>query len=355
MNPLSVVFQGYAPVHALCFLPLYQQYCDDPRVEFWFTGGYKRGHRPNRTYVDAVRMFTRIGVPADRVLDVEAASERSFDVLFSAATHPIIPFERSRTTVQIFHGISMRNRGVRKENLAYDHLWIVGSFMRQLFAELGWLSEGDPRGASIGFPKTDPLVDGSLDREATLDRLGLSGDRPVVLYAPTGAEGNSMERHGHEVASAISRAGAVDLVIKHHDHPQNRGRGPSIGELSSLPGVHVVNDLDVTPLLHAADALITDASSVANEYLLLDRPILFMDAPEVFEVTEAKGAFVDYDSRRSGHVVASPGDVVDALESALADPSGKSDERLRRAADLFYNPGFASWVAGEWFERVFLR
>ena len=35
MSPVSVVFQGYAPVHALCFLPLYERYCDDPRVEFW--------------------------------------------------------------------------------------------------------------------------------------------------------------------------------------------------------------------------------------------------------------------------------------------------------------------------------
>ena len=297
----------------------------------------------------------RSACPLIGVLDIETASERRFDVLFSAATHPILPFDRCRTSVQIFHGISMRNRGVRKENLAYDHLWIVGPFMRRLFADLGLLFDGDPRGLSIGFPKTDQLVDGSLDRWSTIDRLGLRGDRPMVLYAPTGAEGNSMERHGLEVASAISGAGSVDLVIKHHDHPRNRGRGPSIEELRSLPGVHVVDDLDVMPLLHASHALITDASSVANEYLLLDRPILFMDVPEVFEVTEQKGAFVDYDSRRTGHVVASPDDVVVALETALAEPDHGSDHRRRRAADLFYNPGLASRVAAEWFEREFLK
>ncbi|MEM9651175.1 MAG: CDP-glycerol glycerophosphotransferase family protein [Actinomycetota bacterium] len=353
MTARSIVFQGYAPVHALCFLPVAKRLASDD-VELWFTGGYKRGHRPRRTYLDGEEMFGRLGVPAERVLDVESASGRRFDVLVSAATHPIVPFEQCETTVQVFHGISMRNRGVRRENLAYDHLWIVGPFMHALFDRLGLLPTNDPRGVPIGFPKTDPLLNGSLDRDDTLRRLGVSGDRPVVLYAPTGAEGNSMEIHGREIVSAISRSGCADLLVKYHDHPRNPGRGPSMNELAVLDHVHVVDDVDVVPLLHAADALITDASSVANEFLLLDRPILFMDVPEVFEVAAQKGAFVDFDSRSTGRIVSTPDDVVDALAEVLARPEVGGQERRRRVAELYYNPGTATDAAADWFRRELL-
>ena len=354
MSTRSIVFQGYAPVHALCFLPVAERLAGETDVDVWFTGGYKRGHRPNRTYVDGIEMFGRLGIPAERVLDVESAARRRFDVLVSAATHPIVPFERCETTVQIFHGISMRNRGVRRENLAYDHLWIVGPFMRSLFDRLGLLGFDDPRGVPIGFPKTDPLVDGTLDRAATLGRLGLAGDRPVVLYAPTGAEGNSMEIHGREVAEAISRSGRADLLVKYHDHPRNPGCGPATDEMRALRNVTVVDDVDVVPLLHAADVLITDASSVANEFLLLDRPILFMDVPEVFEVTKQKGAYVDFDSRSTGRIVPSPGDVVEALDEVLADPDIGGPERRRRVEGLYYNPGVATAAAVDWFRRELL-
>ena len=353
MTARSIVFQGYAPVHALCFLPVAKRLEGDG-VELWFTGGYKRGHRPNRTYVDGVEMFGRLGIPAERVLDVESASQRCFDVLVSAATHPIVPFERCETTVQIFHGISMRNRGVRRENLAYDHLWIVGPFMHALFDRLGLLDPDDERRVPIGFPKTDPLLDGTLDRAATLRRLGITGDRPVVLYAPTGAEGNSMEVHGREVVESISRSGRADLLVKYHDHPRNPGRGPTRDELASLGNVHVIDDVDVVPLLHAADVLITDASSVANEFLLLDRPILFMDVPEVFEVTAQKGAFVDLDSRSTGRIVTAPRDVVDALDEVLAHPDIGGAERRRRVGELYYNPGAATAAATDWFRRELL-
>ncbi|MCP3857545.1 MAG: hypothetical protein GY698_22920 [Actinomycetia bacterium] len=354
MTARSIVFQGYAPVHAVCFLPVYERLRADDEVEVWFTGGYKRGHRPNRTYVDGVEMFGRLGIPPDRVLDVETASQRTFDVLVSAATHPIVPFEQCGTTVQIFHGISMRNRGVRPENLAYDHLWIVGPFMRQLFARLNLLAPDDPRVVPIGFPKTDRLIDGTLDRAATLQRLGITGDRPVVLYAPTGAEGNSMEIHGRDLATAISRSDQAELVVKYHDHPRNVGVGPTAAELETLGNVHVVDDVDVVPLLHAADVLITDASSVANEFVLLDRPILFMDVPEVFEITEQKGAYVDFDSRSTGVIVTSPWDVVEALNDVLAHADAGGVERRRRATELYYNPGHATDAAVDWFRRELL-
>lgn len=49
---------------------------------------------------------------------------------------------------------------------------------------------------------------------------------------------------------------------------------------------------DILPTLFLADLLISDASSVANEYTLLDRPIVFLDVPEMIEAAVESGALV---------------------------------------------------------------
>lgn len=353
-SPLSVVFSGYAPVHALCFLPLYEHLKLDPAIEVWFTGGYKAGHRPHRSWVDPEKLYAKVGIPANRVLTVEQASARQFDVLFSASTGEILPFANAKHSVQIFHGVSMRNRGVRPENLRYDHLLLVGPFMRRLFDSLGILNKGDSRGVPIGFPKTDRLINGSLGRETTLRNYGFDGSRPVVLYAPTGAEHNSMELFGPDLILAIKRSNCFDLLVKPHDHPRNRK--DQLRELDGLESRHCrfVSDIDVIPLLHAADLLITDASSVANEFALLDRPMVFVDVPDVFAITKEKGAFVDYGARDVGTIVRNPEHIAEAVLTELAEPGARSVKRRQRAADLFFNPGHATEAVVTWFYAEFL-
>ncbi len=249
----------------------------------------------------------------------------------------------------------MRNRGVRVENLRYDHLLLVGSYMRRLFDKLGILKQDDPRAVSIGFPKTDRLLDGSLNSATTLRQYGFDGTRPVLLYAPTGAEHNSMELFGPALISAITQSDQFDLLVKAHDHPRNQL--DQLDGLALLENAHcrLVTDLDVIPLLHATDLLITDASSVANEFTLLDRPLVFVDVPDVFSVTKEKGAFVDYAARSTGTIAKGPQDIVTAITKELAEPGLHAAERQRRAADLFYHPGQATEAAVDWFYDEFVR
>ena len=303
---------------------------------------------------DSKSLYDKVGIPQDRVISVEDACACKFDVLFSASTSEIVPFANVGASVQIFHGVSMRNRGVRPENLRYDYLCLVGPFMQRLFAKLDILEMDDPRGVPIGFAKTDPLVDHSLDRDEILNRFGFDGSRPALLYAPTGAEGNSMELFGTDLIAAISSSNQYDLLVKPHDHPRNRL--DQLSGLDSLENAHcrIVTDLDVIPLLYASDLLITDASSVANEYTLLDKPLVFVEVPEVFSVTKTKGAYVDYGFRKTGVVVEGPVDIVDGIEAELANPELRSAERQRRAKDLFFNPGQATSVMVDWFYKEFL-
>lgn len=345
-----ILFTGHAPVHFLCFRPIWERLAGRSDVEAFVSGGLRTSGPGGGFGYDGPGMYRPFGVPDDRVLPVEDIQSRTFDVLFSANKRIIAPRGNFGTLVQMFHGVSFRNRAVRSESLEYDVLFLIGPYMRRKFAEHGFLAEADRRGVPIGFPKTDALVAGGFDRAALLARHGFDGSRPVLLYAPTGEAHNSLETMGEAVVRNLSACDRFDLLIKPHDHPKN-GRD-WFAELAPLEGPHtkLARDPDVVPLLRLSDLLITDASSVANEYALLDRPILFLDVPELLRNSLESGAALDLQGwgRKGGAVVERAGDAADAALEALADPGRLSEVRRAIAKDLFYNPGRATDAAMAW-------
>lgn len=344
-----VVFAGYAPVHFVCFQPLYERLRRIEGVEVWLSGGRDAppdGGEP----LTAAQLYAPFNVEHDRVIELGEMRQRTFDVTFCAHVSGYFPKD-DLERVQLFHGVSFRNMAVRRDVLVYDRLFLVGPYMRRLFTENQLLRDRDPRLVNIGFPKLDRLVDGTLDRRAILGSVGLSGQRPVILYAPTGQRDNSLEHTGEAMLERLRRTGAYDILIKLHDHPRDRGTdwaarlAPMLDEHTKL-----VRDFDVVPWLFCADLLITDASSVSNEYALLDRPMVFLDVPEMLAAMQRKGVTLDLDTwgRKGGEVVRWPDEAVEAVARGLAQPAARSDVRRAMAKDLFYNPGRATDAAVNW-------
>jgi hypothetical protein len=357
MKPARLLFAGYAPVHFVCFRPVYERLKDVPGVEFYFSGGKVVAETPEGGKVyDAEELYRPFDLPRERVLPLAQMRPRAFDLVFCAHTSGFFPRRRC-PRVQIFHGVSFRNMAVRERQDQYDAFFIVGPYMRRAFQRRRILPAGDPRAVEVGFPKLDRLVDGSLDRGEILRGLGLRGDRPVVLYAPTGAKGNSLETMGEEVIARLRAAGRYDLLVKPHDHPKHRIDW--FARLRRYEGAHVklVRDYDVVPSLYAADLLVSDASSVATEFTLLDRPIVFLDVPSLLAAARRKGSLVDLHTygRRTGLTVRKAREVPAAVRWFLEHPRYRSSVRQATARDLFYDPGRATERAAEWILRRLSR
>jgi hypothetical protein len=347
-----ILFTGYAPVHFVCFRPLYERLIKLPDVEVFVSGG-QRIQTGDGDRHDAQALYEPFGIPRDQILSVEEIQTQDFNMSFTASAN-LFPPRDAGIRVQIFHGISFRNRQIREQTMNYDFYFIIGPYMHRKFMERGLLEEGDPRGLKIGFPKTDRLLNGELKREDLLRRYGLDGSRPVILYAPTGERHNSLDTMGEDVIRRLAESGRYDLLIKLHDHPHDT----SIDWASRLAGLEdahmrLVRDLDVIPLLFLADLLITDASSVSNEYSLLNRPMVFLDVPKLIKkAMEKKGASVDLDTwgRKGGVIAKKPEDIVEVVRSSLSEPARYSDIRIAMAKDLFYNPGTATKKAVDWLQ-----
>ncbi len=344
MSRKRILFAGYAPVHFVCFEPVYRLLKKDPRLEIWLSGGFKHVQNGEVTF-SLEGFYDNFDVDRTLIIPHEQAKQQDFDVLICGhLSDNLFPRFVGRT-VQIFHGVSIKNRCIREKALRYDILCLPGRYHAEMYLKHRLVRTGGSRCFITGFPKVDTIVQGQFDRESFLRQLGINPHRPTILYAPTGDKNNSLEIMGEKVVSSIQETKQWNLLIKLHDHPKNTTLD-WITKLSELQDdrIRLVHDWNVVPYLQAADLLITDASSVGVEYTLLDRPIVFLKVPKLLRKLARKHTALDLETygQKIGFLVGKNDNVVDAISKALSTPDRHSEIRRRMANHIFHDPGSAS-------------
>lgn len=339
-----ILFAGSAPIHFICAQPVYRKLAADPRVEFWLSGGFKE-EEDETTSFRQEGFYDPFPVDRDRIIPMERARQEDFDVFIAAsASKAVFPRSAARK-VQLFHGMSFRNFSARDKYLKFDYICMAGRYLAEMYRRRDLIRPDGPLCVITGFAKDDPLVDGSLDRTATLRRIGVDPARPTILFAPTGSRGNAMETMGLDVVRAIRADGRWNLLLKLHDHPKDTSVDWS-RELAALETdrVRLVREPDIVPFIHSADLVMTDASSVATEFTLLDRPIVFLDVPELLKEVDGRGGLLDLDTygRKIGVVVEKAAGVVAAVADSLAHPEREGPLRREVARTVFHDPGRAT-------------
>ncbi len=340
-----VLFCADNGVGVVMYRPLSRKLAPDPRVRQFHAMHLKRVRLVDTYEREHPReFFARYGIQ-DGITPYKVARLLPVDLFVTPTFSDKLHCARARRKVQIFHGVSFKNYCIKERALRYDRLFLPGPYHWRRFIESGLVKEDDARLLLIGLPKLDRLVDGSLDRRAILEELHLDPARPTVLYAPTGDRGNSLFRQGEEILAALLQL-PVNLIVKPHDHADPDERctidWPARLRATRKEGFAAVLHSDVVPLLYAADLLVTDASSVAFEYTLLDRPVVFIDVPEIIEGTEAPMMDLSTWGRKGGDIVREPAELEELVPRLLENPGEKSAIRRAIAADLFYEPGKAT-------------
>lgn len=254
--------------------------------------------------------------------------------------------------IHLFHGVAGKYGLDAPTRIApvvatFDRLLFPNHDRLTRYVDAGLVDADGPVATLVGYPKVDCLVDGSLDLAAIQAQLGLDPSVPTVLYAPTWSPYSSLHASGEKIIRSLARLQA-NVIVKLHDRsydPSERASGgvdwsTRIERICREQLVHLARGFDVTPYLFVADALVTDHSSVGFEFLLLDRPVVVVDCPDLLKkarVTPNKVHLL-----RSAADTVSADDVAAAVRRGLANPSQRSDERRRAAAALFYAPGGAT-------------
>lgn len=336
-KPRSILFFAKNPHNVAVYERVLQRLSGDSRFQLSLTSRNTRVRPANA-------VFDGFDLPRSLRVNDRIAAFRKYDLYLSPDMY--ILAKRSQIKVHTFHGISIKGKAFSDKVLPYDRLFLIGPYQRRRFVERGVLPEDDPRFVPVGMPKTDALFDGSINRDAYLEKHGLDPRRKTLLYAPTWRPESSLNRMGEALIRSMPGS-PWNLMVKLHDLSYEIKNGIDWSrKLNELRGANVaiIREGDVTPALFSADLLVSDASSVANEYTLLDRPIVFIDVPELFEKYKES---IDLEGwgQSSGPVVRSVEELHREIEASLAEPGRFQVQRRRIAEEGFYNPGRATDAA----------
>jgi CDP-glycerol glycerophosphotransferase (TagB/SpsB family) len=341
----TVLVDGRTPMNYAMIAPIHRVMAADVRVDFYFTA--------SADPQDGRQIFREAGADA-RIISPRRASFLRFDAyLTSDLTWATLP--RGASRVQMFHGVAGKFSDVYDAPTAsmrqWDRLFFVNARRLRNFVSSGAVDSDSPALRLIGMPKIDCLVDGSLQRDEILTGLRLDPALPTVLYAPTWTPHSSLNLLGDQLVDRLADL-PINVIVKLHDRSlhidyEYSGGVDWIHRLTPLlptgRGV-LATRADVSPYLAAADVMITDHSSAGFEYLLRDRPLIRVHAPNLIRHSRIAPEYISLMAEAAA-TVTTVDETVKAVERALAEPADRSASRRAVAADLFFRPGTATYRA----------
>lgn len=218
---------------------------------------------------------------------------------------------RRRAVVNVWHGMPLKR--IRGEDMIFGNDPIraqltcaTSAFWCAKLAEEFRQPLSSIR--AVGLPRNDRMLR-PVDRAAQVRALGLDPDRPVVTMLPTyrssplypgkweGVETDTISQvPGLDVPELAALAGELDVQLVVKPHPATywaRTRSERHDDLLVVSNAGLADaGLTLADLLAVTDVLVTDYSSVWIDYVLLDRPMVFV-LPDLEAYVGNRGFCVD--------------------------------------------------------------
>jgi CDP-glycerol glycerophosphotransferase (TagB/SpsB family) len=250
--------------------------------------------------------------------------------------------------VQTFHSLPLKKHFFYPPLLEYDLILIPGEYHKSELAKRLSLKDTDERLKVIGWPKIDNFFNCEFDRDQIMNNLGLDIERKTLMYAPTWGWGYGNERlfarnfgPEHEIFEALChkvKEMELNFIVNLHSlsfHANNK----ELINIANKYGVKWMTkeisgfQIDPSPFLWITDILISDLSGIITDFMVLDRPIIYIDPDEDLN------AWDDSDmpkSFRVGHVASTLDQIINAVDDSIRYPERYKEQRQKLCSNLFY-------------------
>lgn len=240
--------------------------------------------------------------------------------------------------IDVGHGIPFKGYDEQDFRLQrhYKEIWTSSRGISDLYARkcgCGNLVH------SIGSPRTDKLIDPAGQQGSFREFIDIPPQIPIILYAPTWQQddrGRTLIPFGQSEEGFLQQ---FDAFCKEHDcclvfrsHQNTSFTARALDRVIFCPQSDYP---DTEGILLDTDVLISDWSSIVFDFIVLDRPTLFLDVPHPF----AKGCTLGPEYR-FGHIARSMDETVRALKTYIHDPKQYLHEygdKHRSVKELVYD------------------
>ena len=284
--------------------------------------------------------------------EMEVVEKIAPDLWITDQTNRLTYALKKAPWVQTFHSLCFKKHTFHPLTLQYDLLLLPGEYHKQEFITRLDFEEGDERLKIVGWPRVDDLLQGKYNREEILNSLGLDPSRKTVMYAPTwGGYAKDMSTWGQYLFArwfgrdeevfgllcAEAKRMKLNVIVKiHHlsiwsSSEKLKAIAEKYDALWVTPGMSNFQ-IDPNPYLWVTDVLISDMSGIIMDYMVLDRPIIFVDPDETVDAWREYSIPANF---RAGETVQTPEQLVMAIEDSIEYPDRHREARQRVTSEIF--------------------
>ena len=265
------------------------------------------------------------------------------------STHDSYKFSDNHFHVQLWHGLPLR-KGSNKSKLekAWSNVDTIVSCSDSYNTFLNSLYVTDlSKFKILGFPRNDLLFEkNGLVILNNIYKGGFNKKDKIIFYMPTYRHSYDKlnGNYNYDILFGLSsfkikefdtflNENNFKLIVKSHPHEEelvsNYFSNFNSSNIFSLKNKDL-NDfkIDLYELIGSSSMLITDYSSVFYDYLLLEKPILFL--PSDFDSYKSRMGFLieNYENWVPGPVVNNQSSLTTEIEKLMSDKSYYHNERI---------------------------
>lgn len=252
--------------------------------------------------------------------------------------------------IQIFHSLPLKKHFFHPPVLEYDLMLLPGDYHKnELIKRLG-MKDNDERLKVVGWPRIDDFLNGVFDRSQIMNQLGLDEKRKTLMYAPTWGWGYGngtffarwlgREAEIFENLCCQAKEMGLNFMVKLHSLSFYAGNKEMIDIAEKYDALWLTEKTsgfqeDPNPLLWVTDILISDLSGIITDFLVLDRPIIYIepeDKLDAWALADMPKGF------RAGYVVETADELIRAIADSISRPDKFKQQRQDLVSKLFYLP-----------------
>ncbi len=255
----------------------------------------------------------------------DKAIARAKYLIFDQANYTYFYISPNQKTVQLWHGVGLKKMS-KLTNIEYDYFistsnWTNETNFKNVFCAKEYLDCGYPRN-DIFFKDEEP-IDLIFCNKEIYSLVKNKKHKKIALYMPTIREylfNKNMNLKEFDIVpidfiklNEELLNEDILLIVKLHPSVMEFFKELIVNEEFSNIKFHPTQG-DIYPIIKYVDVLITDYSSIAYDFLLLDRPIIFFDYDRELYEKNMGGFLFDYDEYSPGINVKTEVELIIALK-----------------------------------------